>query len=46
MLKGHIDATFLHKYTKIQPTLMFTSDVIAMYVPTTNMAYIYATYMS
>ena len=37
MLYGHIDPTVLLTYAKTQPTVIATLNVIAMYVPKTNM---------
>ena len=46
-INGHIDPTFLHKSIKIQPTAIFTSQIIAKYIPKTNVLFkchLYSTY--
>ena len=49
MLNAHVDPTLLCKYTKIHPTAMSTSSVIAKYVLETNMPIklgVYAKYLT
>ena len=38
MLNRHIDQTYLPANAKTQPIAIYTSHVIAMYVPETNMS--------